>query len=177
MTTLKGKKIYLRALESSDLDFLYLLENDENGWEVSNTTTPYSKHILQQYLDNAHRDIYDVKQLRLVICTIEKEDAIGFVDLFDFDPKHSRSGVGVIIFSEENKGKGYAFEALQLISQYAVKHLNIHQLYANITEDNTQSIKLFKKAGYTESGIKKDWIRSGKNYKNELFYQLIHDVY
>ena len=100
-----------------------------------------------------------------------------FVDLFDFDPKHSRAGVGIIIFSEENKGKGYAFEALQLINQYAVKHLNIHQLYANITEDNTQSIKLFKKAGYAESGMKKDWIKSGKNYKNELFYQLIHDVH
>lgn len=177
MTTLKGEKIFLRALEHSDLDFLYVLENDETGWEVSNTTTPYSKHILQQYLDNAHRDIYDVKQLRLVICNIETEKPVGFVDLFDFDPKHSRAGVGIIIFSEENKGKGYASEALQLINKYAVKHLNIHQLYANITEDNLQSIKLFNKAGYTESGIKKDWIKSGKTYKDELFYQLIFDVH
>ncbi len=177
MTTLKGEKIYLRALESSDLDFLYILENDETGWEVSNTTTPYSKHILQQYLDNAHRDIYDVKQLRLVICTIEKEEPIGFVDLFDFDPKHNRAGVGIIIFSETNRSKGNAFEALQLINQYGVKHLDIHQLYANITEDNEQSIQLFKKAGYVENGVKKDWIKSGKNYKNELFYQLIHYVH
>ena len=177
MTTLKGEKIFLRALEHSDLEFLYVLENDETGWEVSNTTTPYSKHILQQYLDNAHRDIYDVKQLRLVICNIETEKPVGFVDLFDFDPKHSRAGVGIIIFSEENKGKGYASEALQLINKYAVKHLNIHQLYANITEDNLQSIKLFNKAGYAESGIKKDWIKSGKTYKDELFYQLILDVH
>ena len=177
MTTLKGEKIFLRALEHSDLDFLYLLENDETGWEVSNTTTPYSKHILQQYLDNAHRDIYDVKQLRLVICTLTNERAVGFIDLYDFDPKHSRAGVGIIIFSEENRHQGFAFEALQLMNQYAVTHLNIHQLYATISEDNTQSIQLFKKAGYMESGVKKDWIKSGKTYKNELFYQLIHDVH
>ncbi|HAV55970.1 MAG TPA: GNAT family N-acetyltransferase, partial [Aequorivita sp.] len=46
MKTLKGEHIFLRALELSDLDFLYILENDESLWEVSNTTTPYSKYIL-----------------------------------------------------------------------------------------------------------------------------------
>ena len=177
MTTLKGEKIFLRALERSDLDFLYALENDENGWEVSNTTTPYSKNILEQYLDNAHRDIYEVKQLRLVICEQTSEKAVGFIDLFDFDPKHSRAGVGIIIFSEENRHQGFAFEALQLINQYAIKHLHIHQLYASITEDNIQSIKLFTKAGYVKTGVKKDWIKSGSTYKNEFLYQLIHDVH
>ncbi|PVW16512.1 GNAT family N-acetyltransferase [Marixanthomonas spongiae] len=177
MTTLKGENIYLRALEQADLDFLYLLENDEKGWEVSNTTTPYSKHLLQQYLDQAHRDIYDVKQLRLVICTNNNETAIGFIDLYDFDPKHSRAGVGIVIFSEANKGKGYASEALRLVIRYAVQHLNIHQLYANITEDNQQSIRLFEKAGFVKNGIKKDWIKVGNTYKNELFYQLIPHVH
>ncbi|HAT63056.1 MAG TPA: GNAT family N-acetyltransferase, partial [Flavobacteriaceae bacterium] len=38
--TLQGEHMYLRALEPSDLDFLYQLENDESIWEVSNTTTP-----------------------------------------------------------------------------------------------------------------------------------------
>ncbi len=41
MKTLKGENIFLRALELSDLDFLYTLENTESLWEVSNTTTPY----------------------------------------------------------------------------------------------------------------------------------------
>ena len=49
MVTLKGKNIYLRALESEDLEFLYQLENNESVWEVSNTTAPYSKFILKQY--------------------------------------------------------------------------------------------------------------------------------
>ena len=50
MMTLKGNAIYLRALEPTDLDFLYKLENDERVWEVSNTATPYSKYVLKQYL-------------------------------------------------------------------------------------------------------------------------------
>ena len=50
MVTLKGEHIYLRALEPSDLDFLYDIENDEKIWEISNTQTPYSKYLLKQYL-------------------------------------------------------------------------------------------------------------------------------
>ena len=50
MVTLKGKNIYLRALEPEDLEFLYELENNELVWEVSNTSTPYSKFLLKQYL-------------------------------------------------------------------------------------------------------------------------------
>lgn len=173
MKILKGENIFLRALELSDLDFIYNLENDESLWGVSNTTTPYSKYILQQYLENSHRDIYDVKQLRLVICKSEDQIQIGFIDLFDFDPKHSRVGVGIVIYSKEDKRKGFALEALQLTCDYSFANLNVHQIFAGITEDNEGSIKLFEKAGFERSGVKKDWIFSEGKYKSECFYQLI----
>lgn len=173
MITLKGRDIELRALEPSDLNFLYLLENDESVWEISNTTTPYSKFILKQYLENSHKDIFDVKQLRLVISRTSENRPLGFIDLFDFEPKHNRVGLGVVIFSEEDRGKGFAIQALQLVCTYAFTHLNVHQVYANITDDNTKSIELFQKVGFLEAGIKKDWIFSEGKYKNEMIFQLI----
>lgn len=176
MNSLEGKEIKLRALEPSDLEFLYELENDESLWEVSNTTTPYSKFVLKQYLKNAHRDIYEVKQLRLVICKKGVERPLGFVDLFDFDPKHNKVGIGIVIFKSENRGKGYAAQSLQLLCNYAFTHLRMHQVYANITEGNEQSIQLFEKLGFIQTGVKKDWIFSEGTYKNEYLYQLLaHD--
>jgi len=175
MNTLKGHDIYLRALEPTDLEFLYKLENDEAVWEMSNTVSPYSKFVLKQYLENAHRDIYDVKQLRLVICNAETKTTIGFIDLFDFEPKHRRVGVGIIIFSEKDRQKGFAFQSLELLTQYAFTHLGVHQLYANITEDNSSSIQLFEKFGFIKGGIKRDWIHGAENYKNELFYQYFNE--
>lgn len=67
MVTLKGKQLFLRALEPEDIDFLYKLENDETIWQVSETQTPYSRYVLKQYLKNSYKDIYEVKQLRLAI--------------------------------------------------------------------------------------------------------------
>tara|TARA_A100000171_G_scaffold53040_1_gene75738 strand:- start:13335 stop:13865 length:531 start_codon:yes stop_codon:yes gene_type:complete len=173
MQTLKGALVNLRALEPTDLDFLYQLENDENVWEVSNTTKPFSKFVLKQYLDNSHRDIYEVKQLRLVICAVESTKTVGFIDLFDFEPKHQRVGVGIVIFDAKDRGKGYAAEALKLVEDYAKVHLKVHQLYANISADNKRSVVLFEKAGYKKAGEKKDWIVSEDGFKDEFFYQII----
>lgn len=173
--TLKGKSIFLRALEESDLDFLYKLENEERLWEVSNTITPYSKYILQQYLDNSHRDIFDIRQLRLVICTHDGQ-AVGFIDLFDFDPKNKKVGVGIAIFSDADKRKGYASQALSLSCDYAFTHLNVHQVFAGITPDNIGSISLFENLGFVKAGEKKDWIFSQGKFKNESIYQLFEEA-
>lgn len=172
---LRGDKIYLRALEPEDLDFLYELENDESVWEVSNTSSPYSKFVLKQYLENAHRDIFEVKQLRLVICKKEDDKTVGFLDLFDFDPRHRRAGLGIVIFSERDRGQGFASQALQLVISYGFTHLNLHQLYANITVDNLGSVQLFEKLGFVQTGEKKDWVWSQGVFKNEFVYQLINE--
>ena len=175
MVTLKGKNIYLRALELEDLEFLYQLENNESVWEVSNTTAPYSKFILKQYLENSYKDIFEAKQLRLVICVSGSDKLIGCVDLFDFVPKHKRVGVGIIISSKQDLQKGYASEALNMICNYVFTHLNSHQVYANITEDNQPSISLFENAKFKKVGIKLDWIYSFGKFKNELLYQLVNE--
>jgi len=172
MLSLQGEHIYLRAIESQDLEFLYQLENDPSVWELSGTVTPYSKKVLQLYLDNAHRDIYEVKQLRLCICS-KTHEAIGLIDIFDFDPKHLRAGVGIIVLNEKDRNKGVGAEALDLVLNYVFSVLNLHQLYANIIETNTASIRLFEKKGFKKVGLKKDWLYSGGVFKNEMLYQKI----
>ena len=174
MVNLKGQNIYLRALEPKDLDFLYRLENDTSIWEISGTLKPYSKKMLQLYLDNAYRDIYEVKQLRLCICDME-DRCIGLIDLFDFDPKNRRAGMGIIIVNPEDRGKGLGAEAISLVCEYAFSMLDLHQIYANILEDNDKSIKLFQKMGFKKIGVKKEWIRTSTGFKNEVLFQKINE--
>lgn len=171
---LKYGKIALRPLEPEDIDILYKWENDMGIWEVSNTKTPFSKHVLAQYLIEAAKDIYETKQLRLIIQN-EKQEAVGAIDLFDFEPYHLRAGVGVLIHNSADKNKGYASDALQALSNYAFEILGLKQLYANITSDNLISIKLFEKSGFKKVGIKKDWIKSLTGWKDEILFQKMLD--
>ena len=174
MITLKGTTIYLRALEPNDLDFVYALENDEAIWEVSNTHTPYSRFLIRQYLENAHQDIYEAKQLRLAICQDEDFPALGLIDLFDFDPQNRRAGIGIVIQSINNRNKNIGSEALHLMIQYAFHNLNLHQLYANIATDNLASLALFTKFGFQEIGLKKDWTLVNGTFKDEALFQLLN---
>jgi len=174
LITLKGENIYLRALEPNDLEFVYALENDETIWEVSNTQTPYSRFLIRQYLENAHQDIYEAKQLRLAICKEEDFPAIGLIDLFEFDPKNNRAGIGILIGSNENRNQGIGSEALGLLIQYAFHQLNLNQLFANIDVENESSISLFTKFGFEKIGVKKQWNLVDGKYKDEALFQLIN---
>jgi diamine N-acetyltransferase len=171
---LKGKRIYLRALEPEDLDFIHKIENDESIWELSNTITPYSKYLIKQYLEHAHKDIFEVKQLRLVISDYQ-DNALGMIDLFDFDFKNSRAGVGILVNEPKNRQLGYGGEALELLVNYSFKQLGLHQLYCNISENNDDSLKLFASQGFQKIGLKKDWNCVDNVFKNEYFLQLLNN--
>ena len=174
MTNMKLEfgKIRFRALEPEDIDLLFEWENETEIWEISNTSEPFSKYILAKYIKDSHRDIYESKQIRLIIETTDSHP-VGAIDLFDFDPFHFRAGVGILIHNPADRKLGYASDALELLCRYASEYLRLHQLYANITEDNIASIHLFKKVGFELVGVKKDWRRTLNGWKNELLFQKI----
>ena len=173
MNTLIGQHIYLRALEPEDLEFVYALENDTAIWEISQTQTPYSKFLIRQYLENAQQDIFEAKQLRLAICKNDSFEAIGLIDLFDFDPKNRRAGVGILIQNPANRQQRFGNQALDLLIQYSFEVLQLHQLFANISADNQASIALFTTFGFQCVGIKKDWNFNQGKFSDEGLYQLI----
>ena len=161
--------IKLRALEPEDIDFLYHLENEESLWEVSETQLPFAKHLLQDYIQHAHQDIYEAKQYRYVIAL--NEEPLGCVDLYDFSPKHHRAAVGIALLPAY-QGKGYAKKALRLLIANVQNYLDLHQLIAYIPTDNIVSIALFEKIDFTCSGVQKDWLYSQGKYKDVALYQL-----
>jgi diamine N-acetyltransferase len=169
-----GKNLSFRAPEPSDLDPLYKWENDTSIWHLSNTVTPFSRHTLEEYILNAHQDIYTAKQLRLMIIANDSGETVGCIDLFDFDPVNMNAGIGILICGD-HRNKGYASEALSILVDYAFNTLNLHQLYCNITADNEVSLKLFQKQDFKIIGLKKEWIRSKDGWLDEYMLQLLNN--
>jgi diamine N-acetyltransferase len=99
---------------------------------------------------------------------------IGLLDLFEFDPFHLRAGVGILIADNNEQGKGYATEALKILIDYSFTHLQLKQLFCNITTDNERSIKLFEKVGFKCVGTKKSWLKTYEGWKDENMYQLLN---
>lgn len=171
MQALRGKTLKLRAMEPDDIEKMYQWENDPETWVYSNTQTPFSRFYLEQYIIHSHCDIYTEKQLRLMISNSD-DITVGCIDLFEFDPKNRRAGVGILIDKQFRK-QGYASESVDIIINYAKNVLNLHQLFCNITEDNKKSLDLFTKKGFAIAGGKKQWVWKEDHWLDEHFLQLI----
>ncbi|WP_418992665.1 GNAT family N-acetyltransferase [Alistipes sp.] len=174
MTNLRGKTVRLRALEPEDLDLLYDWENDPSVWEVSGTLAPFSRNLLSKFIEQQQFDIYQTRQLRLVIEN-DGQRAVGLVDLFEFDPHNRRAGVGILVHDPSERGKGYASDALEVLVEYARTTLRLHQLWCNVGVENQASRALFRSAGFREVGVKKAWNRTPDGYEDELLLQRMID--
>lgn len=162
----------LRAPEPEDLGVMIFFENSSSVWEVSNATGPYSRFYLKQYIETNQNDLYEDRQLRLMIENPDKQ-VVGIIDLCNFDPFHNRAEVGIVVAdSYQNKGIGKL--ALQLLIEHCFDFLGIHQLFAYIDVTNEACRKLFKKCGFIECAYLKEWMRTGKNYRDVVMVQCIN---
>ena len=173
MTYLENDEIKLRALEPEDLDVLYKWENDADLWHCGVTIAPYSKFAIKEYIAESRLDIFQSKQLRLMIVKKDNGESAGTVDLYDFDPMNMRAGVGILI-DEAYRGKGVGKQALHLINDYAFDFLMLKQLFAYVPKPNEISLKLFSQSGYSNTACLKKWIKTGKGFEDVFLMQLIN---
>lgn len=163
--------IRLRAMEPEDLDLLYHIENDEAIWSAGVTNVPYSRYVLRDYIATATNDIYADRQLRLIIETVADEpETVGIVDLINFDPRHLRAEVGIVI-RRDCRGRGYGARTLAALVAYARNILNLHQLYACSDIDNKVAIRMFAEAGFQHTATLKDWLRRPNDYAKVALLQ------
>ena len=168
---LKDELITLRSPEPEDLELMFAMENDTLLWSIGNATLPYSRYTLRQYLEQSRQDLFTEGQARFVI-TLSSGESVGMIDLATFDPLNSRAEVCIGILGEY-RGHGIATHALELLCRYAMGKLHLHQLYAYIPQWHSESIKLFTKAGFTQSAVLEQWLRTEKGWENVVLMQKI----
>ena len=171
MLSIVGDKCTLRALEPSDLELLYLWENDTEVWRVSGSCAPVSRERLQHFIEEQSYDIYATRQMRLII---ESDGvAIGSLDIVEFDPQNSRFGIGILIYAAENRRMGFARSAIEAIKEYGRTTLFVNQIWVSVAEDNKPSIELFRSCNFEQCGLRKAWLRRAEGYVDELEFQCL----
>jgi len=86
-------------------------------------------------------------QLRLVICSHEGRK-LGLVDLFGRDKTVASVSLGIVIADAADRGKGYASEAVEILSQHAFHVLGIKTIHALVHDSNITSMKLFARLNF-----------------------------
>lgn len=160
--------VKLRALEPEDLEILYTIENNPSEWNVGATNVPYSRYVLRDYIANTTSDIYADRQLRLMVNN-DSGDTVGIADLVNFEPRHLRAEIGIVILDRYRR-HGYGEAALQKLITYARSILHLHQLYAIVPVSNTSCIRLFDKLEFKESHCLRKWLFGEHGFEDAVMF-------
>lgn len=163
----------MRAVEPQDIEPMYRWENDPSIWQVSGTTAPFSRHVLERFVEEQQFDIFQTRQQRLIIETLADGWIVGALDLFELDTLNARAGIGILIHPADARGRGYATDAIATVCRYAREVLRLHQLWCNVGAANKSSLALFCKAGFVAVGTKRDWQWAPNGYADEILFQKI----
>jgi RimJ/RimL family protein N-acetyltransferase len=151
----EGERIYLREVRREDVNENYYkwMNDSEITRYTESRFYPYSTEQLLAYVASL-----DGKRDAVFLAIIAKgsgQQHIGNIKLGGIDWIHRRGDIGVIIGEKSVWGRGYASEAIALLSDYAFNKLNLHKVWAGCYANNPGSVKAFKNAGFEEEGVQK----------------------
>jgi ribosomal-protein-alanine N-acetyltransferase len=149
------QNLYLRPLKVSDITPEYI--NALNDPEVVRLTEArhqkWTEENVRKYVLDSN--VEGVSQL-FGIFLKESDKHIGNVRLFNFNTRHNRAEVGVMIFDKSRWSRGYGVESLVAVTDYAFNELKLHKICADYYSVNVAAAKYVKKAGFEIEGVFKE---------------------
>lgn len=99
---------------------------------------------------------------------------IGNIKLGPIVERYKYADISYFIGDKEERGKGYAKEAVHIVVDFAFNRLNCHRLQAGVIEGNISSEKVLLGAGFKLKGrLEQKLIRNGK-YLDHLIFGLVN---
>lgn len=141
----RGSRVILRSVAISDVGTILMWENDPDLESFSDPHDPYTEEQIVDFVVFQQLGFEANGQIRLMIDVAGK--AVGAVDIFDYDGTSAE--VGVLVYDNLDRRRGYATEALEAVKRLAPQ-LGIATLLATVGEGNKASADLFRRCNFVE---------------------------
>lgn len=159
---LPGDRIYLRKVEETDFSrsMEWLNDQETTRW-MQNGIFPKTEKNMKAYYNSMQEP-----NLYLAIILKGQNRHIGNISLKNNKQSGYHSEVTIIIGDKSMWGKGYATEAIKMLSDHCFRRMDIHKLKAGAVVDNEACIKAFQKAGFTKEGTERQAVYSDGKYRD-----------
>ena len=158
----------LRELEREDIKRINKWRNDPHL--ISCLGAPY--RFINEDVDSDWYDNYMNARSNSVRCAIvdaEKEDEVlGLISLLDINYINRCGDIHIMIGDPMSRGKGLGTFAVTEMISHAFNNINLRRIQIEVLETNTAAIKLYKKTGFVEEGV-----RRKATYKNGHYVSMI----
>jgi RimJ/RimL family protein N-acetyltransferase len=173
---INNKTLYLRAFETTDLNYLINLrsQSDLLAFTVGNSyfgSSEYTKKLLNENL------ISDGKNLYLMICKVVDKEPVGYISLIDIDHVNKRALIGGVIIDPYFSGNGYGTLAIKEALDFLFFQQNMNKVYGYWLSSNAPSLKIAKKLGFQEEGLLRKHVFKNKMYNDVFILSIFKDEY
>jgi RimJ/RimL family protein N-acetyltransferase len=166
-----GERLYLRAFTPEDAERASYMLMEET--EIS---YPAGRDVVNPYVHA--RNIRETAQaelprwLHLAIVVGATGEMIGATGLINPDLVGGVAETATDIWKAEHRNKGVGTEAKHLLLEYAFDRLQLHMVYAWVSEFNNRSAAALRKQGYRDAG----YVAWSAYHGTELYGGLVFDL-
>lgn len=125
-----------------------------NDREVQRYTRRRNRTTSQQDLRDFLTSVEGSKDMHLAIVMKDGEKHIGNLSLNNLDEINKSAEISIMIGDKDEWGKGYAREAIQLVTEVAFDRLHLHRLWAE--SPNPAFNAMIKEMGWTQEGVRRE---------------------
>jgi RimJ/RimL family protein N-acetyltransferase len=169
---LKGNAISLRTVRESDLEHLYDVLCDTQNRGAYDTLGILSEPMFKK--DFREGGFWQDNRGTMLI--LDKEDSIvGSISFFKSIPYFNGFEVGFVIHKPQDRGKGYTTQATNIFVAYLFETKEINRLQATTLPENTPSIRVLEKCGFTFEGKARKAMFHKGEYKDVNIYSLLRN--
>lgn len=171
---IKGKKVTLRAMEKTDCEMIReMFNNPEIEHLVIGWAFPVSAYAQDQWFEKHYNDQTD---FRFVIET-QEDGAVGIATLTGIDWKNRRATHGIKLADKERCSKGIGTDAVMAVMRYAFDELQLKRLDGAWFPENLPSKKMYMKCGWTEEGVRRNYIFKDGKYRDLVIVGILEEEY
>jgi len=187
-----GKKVRLRRPEGQDHQTLVAWRNDPQIKQFFFEEEPITLESHLNWYSRIEKDpderFYVIDALNATVTSISQPPSltvdvvldpprlIGRIGLANINWRNrTAEGPARFLVVEGHRGRGYGFEALYLLLDYAFNHLNLHKVWAEVIAGNKVPIKLYSEMGFREEGILEEQVFKSGKYIGVIRFGLLID--
>lgn len=167
---LNGKKVHLRPFRLADVEFFI---KKVNTMEAKGDFLPLNMtNLIETQKKFNENGLITEESGRFVIVSNETEKTVGFVIYFKGTHYSPGYELGYIIYSAEDRGKGYASEALSILTRWIFLSKEVYRLQVCMDTENMGSQIVAEKCGYMKEGVMRGGNFSRGEYRDLLLYSM-----
>ena len=156
---------FRRPTQDDAVDICELKNNEKAAKLLGGIYHPYTVEDIEKWIDFHNNN---PEEVLLVIEDIVRSKLIGHVGLYKIDHVAKKAEYGLLLADDNSRGKGYGTKTTKTIVEFAFNRLGMHKITCEILSENTASIVMCKKCGFSIDGCLRDDV-----FKNDRYYDVL----